>query len=251
MYIFGWLMDWWIWPANFCIEVSMERLHLSHFFSWTSATIELNFRSFFLFCSRWYTYDLDMREYLSTGCWANSWIVRSFVRLFDRLIDWFNCWKSASLFIPGRYAGWYCTSDEAFVPDSQLQIIKQADGNEIRISSESGHRVEWMEEENYLFKLSSFQDDLKAWIGQTPIIPSIFNQQVQHWLEERELPDLSVSRSTDRLKWGISVPDDPSQRIYVWLDALVNYLTVCGYPGKEFRRFWPPNVQVLGKDILK
>jgi methionyl-tRNA synthetase len=132
-----------------------------------------------------------------------------------------------------------------------LQIVKQLDGSEIRVSSESGHRVEWMEEENYLFKLSRFQDDLKYWIRQEPIAPAIFNQQVLHWLEERELADLSVSRSSERLKWGIPVPDDPQQRIYVWLDALMNYLTVCGYPNESFRRFWPPDVQVIGKDILK
>lgn len=65
------------------------------------------------------------------------------------------------------------------------------------------------------------------------------------------LPDVSVSRPTSRVHWGIDVPGDDSQTIYVWMDALVNYLTATGYPDKSFREAWPPDVQVIGKDILK
>ena len=80
-----------------------------------------------------------------------------------------------------------------------------------------------------------------------PILPEKFESMVTNWLEEG-LQDLSVSRPRSRLSWGIPVPSDPSQVIYVWLDALVNYLTVAGYPGNPR---WPPMLQVVGKDILK
>ncbi|OQV25943.1 Methionine--tRNA ligase, mitochondrial [Hypsibius exemplaris] len=162
-----------------------------------------------------------------------------------------NILKQKKLIVKGSYSGWYCTSDEAFLPESQVQSVKEADGSDVKVSTESGHRVEWMQEDNYLFRLGAFQDDLKHWIRQEPIAPANFNQLVEHWLEERELADVSVSRSSNRLQWGIAVPDDPSQRIYVWMDALINYLTVCGYPDESFRKFWPADVQIVGKDILK
>lgn len=78
--------------------------------------------------------------------------------------------------------------------------------------------------------------------------PKLFNKILLDMLEE-ELPNISVSRPSNRMTWGISVPDDPSQKVYVWLDALTNYLTVAGYPSQL--KIWPPNVHILGKDILK
>ncbi|KAJ3587406.1 hypothetical protein NHX12_011003 [Muraenolepis orangiensis] len=124
-------------------------------------------------------------------------------------------------------------------------------GKRIKISLESGHKVEWMKEENYMFRLSKFRGQLLDWLTGNPgaIQPERFYQDVLQWLQE-ELPDLSVSRQRSRLQWGIPVPGDPEQTVYVWLDALVNYLTVAGYPD-DHRLWWNSATHVIGKDILK
>lgn len=112
-------------------------------------------------------------------------------------------------------------------------------------------QVEWMKEENYMFRLSEFQSQLLDWLRGNPraVQPERFYQAVLQWLQE-DLPDLSVSRQRSRLQWGIPVPGDAEQTIYVWLDALVNYLTVAGYPNKH-DRWWNVAHHIVGKDILK
>ncbi|XP_055930098.1 methionine--tRNA ligase, mitochondrial-like isoform X2 [Argiope bruennichi] len=147
----------------------------------------------------------------------------------------------------GQYEGWYSITDEAFVPSSQVKEIK--DGSTLKmVSVETGSVVEKMVEENYIFPLSHFQDDLLKWLSKDVIKPTIFMDYVKKWIKEG-LNDLSVSRPKSRLSWGIPVPDDDSQIIYVWLDALVNYLTVGYYGSSEF--MWPIDCHVIGKDILK
>lgn len=112
-------------------------------------------------------------------------------------------------------------------------------------------QVEWMKEENYMFRLSGFRSQLLDWLRENPraIQPERFYHSVLQWLQE-ELPDLSVSRQKSRLQWGIPVPEDEGQTIYVWLDALVNYLTVVGYPHNH-ERWWNVAHHIIGKDILK
>ncbi|NXD85835.1 SYMM protein, partial [Halcyon senegalensis] len=111
--------------------------------------------------------------------------------------------------------------------------------------------VHWTKEENYMFRLSAFREPLRSWLRDNPhaIAPPPFRQRVLRWLEE-ELPDLSVSRERSRLPWGIPVPGDSTQTIYVWVDALVNYLSVVGYP-ETHGEWWPAAHHVVGKDILK
>ncbi|EDW97601.1 methionine--tRNA ligase, mitochondrial isoform X1 [Drosophila yakuba] len=146
------------------------------------------------------------------------------------------------------YSGWYCVSDETFLTDSQLRL-DEASGT--RYSLESGHPVEWTEETNYMFRLSQFQDDVRHWVKQEARIrPAKFEKILLDTLSE-PLPDVSVSRPSNRVHWAIPVPDDDSQTVYVWLDALVNYLSSVGYPDEEFSAHWPPAQQVIGKDILK
>lgn len=108
-----------------------------------------------------------------------------------------------------------------------------------------------MKEENYMFRLSSLRSQLLDWLRGNPraIQPERFRQDVLQWLQE-EQPDLSVSRQRSSLRWGIPVPGDPEQTIYVWLDALVNYLTVAGYPDGH-QPWWNSVNHVIGKDILK
>lgn len=149
----------------------------------------------------------------------------------------------------GTYQGWYCTSDEAFLSEDQTVESRDAEGNKIRVSMESGHQVHWMSEENYMFRLSKLRPKLLDWLQTEPIHPAPFLRIVRQWLED-ELPNLSVSRQRTRVTWGIPVPSDSSHTIYVWLDALINYLTVAGYPDQNLAP-WGHSTHLLGKDILR
>ena len=140
-----------------------------------------------------------------------------------------------------EYSGWYSVQEESFITS-----VEQRHGE--HVSSDTGQRLEWTSEENWMFRLSSYQERLLQWHrDHTPVTPHVFRGQVLAWISEG-LIDLSVSRPSSRLHWGVPVPGDDEQTIYVWIDALVNYLTVCHYPQLSG---WPPTVQVLGKDILK
>lgn len=149
-----------------------------------------------------------------------------------------------------NYEGWYSTQDESFLMPTQVADALDSTGEKVKVSLESGHKVEWMKEENYMFRLSTFRLPLLDWLRGKPqaVQPERFHQAVVQWLQE-DLPDLSVSRQKSRLQWGIPVPGDPGQTIYVWLDALINYLTVAGYPDDLDR--WDGAHHVIGKDILK
>ncbi|KAM4621954.1 methionine--tRNA ligase, mitochondrial [Polymixia lowei] len=159
--------------------------------------------------------------------------------------------QNKGLIYKGAYEGWYSTQDESFLTPSQVGNAMDSLGKEVKISLDSGHKVEWMKEENYMFRLSEFKSQLLDWLRGNPraVQPERFYQAVLQWLQE-DLPDLSVSRQRSRLQWGIPVPGDPEQTIYVWLDALVNYLTVAGYPDK-CDQWWNAAHHVVGKDILK
>ncbi|KAI9585081.1 methionine--tRNA ligase, mitochondrial [Glossina fuscipes] len=147
-----------------------------------------------------------------------------------------------------QYNGWYCVADETFITNNQLRLDEQSG---LRYSLESGHPVEWTEEENYMFRLSKFQADILYWLQQgNRIRPAKFEKILIDMLNE-PLLDISISRPINRVSWALPVPNDPTQTIYVWFDALVNYLTSVGYPDGKYAEFWPPNIQVIGKDILK
>ena len=147
----------------------------------------------------------------------------------------------------GKYSGWYATSDEAYVDESE--IIER----EGKYFVESGAEVEWVEEESYFFRLSKFQDDLLKFYRDNPnfVRPqSRFNEIIS--FVESGLEDLSVSRTT--FNWGVPVPGDEGHIMYVWLDALVNYISALGSVeevGDLHRRFWPVDFHVVGKDISR
>jgi len=122
-------------------------------------------------------------------------------------------------------------------------------------SKETGKEVEWTSEVNYHFRLSSFKDRLLDFYDANPnfVVPVSRMNDVVRWVSNG-LEDLSISRPVERLSWGIRVPGDESQTIYVWLDALINYITKAGYPwapGQESTLGWPADVQVIGKDIVR
>lgn len=147
----------------------------------------------------------------------------------------------------GAYEGWYSVSDEAFVGENDVEDQKNENGQVVKVCRETGNPLTWMKEDNYMFALSQYKDKLHKWLQSAAVQPSLFQSMAENYLTD--LDDLSVSRPQSRLDWGIPVPGDESQTIYVWLDALVNYLTVCGYPDQGSS--WPANIQVIGKDILK
>src|SRR5690606_8602651 len=111
---------------------------------------------------------------------------------------------------------------------------------------------EQVAEENYYLRTSSFSDKIREAIesGKMQIVPEFRKNEFLELMKDG-LPDVSISRPRERLSWGVPVPNDPDQVIYVWLDALSNYITVLGYPDQEqWREFWPADIQVIGKDIL-
>jgi methionyl-tRNA synthetase len=143
----------------------------------------------------------------------------------------------------GLYEGWYCIPDETFLLESELQ------GGQCPIC---GRPVEWITEEAYFFRLSKYQDWILDHIESHPtfIQPVSRRNEVLSFVRSG-LRDLCVSRST--FSWGIPVPFDPSQVIYVWIDALTNYLTAIGYgvDAQTFDKFWPANIHLIGKEILR
>ena len=146
-----------------------------------------------------------------------------------------------------KYPGWYSVRDEAFFDESEL--TRDADG---KFFAPTGAPVEWVEEESYYFRLSAYQERLLAHYAAHPdfIVPEHYRNEVLAFVE-RGLNDLSISRST--FDWGIPVPDDPKHVMYVWVDALTNYITGTGFPDPQSPRahFWPADAHVIGKDITR
>ncbi|XP_065925280.1 methionine--tRNA ligase, mitochondrial isoform X1 [Magallana gigas] len=147
----------------------------------------------------------------------------------------------------GQYEGWYSVSDEEFLSEEEVCDQKLESGETQKVSVSSGQPVVWMAEENYMFRLTSFGPQLREWLNSGVIYPKEKRNQAEMIL--KNLQDLSVSRSRSRLSWGIPVPGDSSQTIYVWLDALINYLTVAGFP--DDLQNWPADIQIVGQDIIK
>ena len=156
-------------------------------------------------------------------------------------------WKNLSSHIyKSKYSGWYCTGDEAFFPEN---VVKANKG----VCPAHNRPYEQIEEENYFFKLSEFSSQVKKLVetDELKVIPETRKHEIMSILSGG-LEDISVSRPKDKIGWGIPVPGDDSQVMYVWFEALMNYITVLGYPEhSDFKQFWPANVQVIGKDILR
>ena len=156
-----------------------------------------------------------------------------------------------------KHEGWYSVSDETFYPEQSVQLaLDRATGRKFMASKETGKEVEWTSETNYHFRMSALKDRLLEFYKMNPqfVVPHTRMTAVVKEVEAG-LKDLSVSRPVNRLSWGIPVPDDDSQTIYVWLDALINYLTKANYPfqipGSENTAGWPADCHVIGKDIVR
>ena len=161
---------------------------------------------------------------------------------------WRRMEKNGDIYLD-KYAGWYSVRDEAYYDESELKQSAD-DGQKL---SPQGTPVEWVEEESYFFRLSAYQDKLLAHYEAHPefIGPDTRANEVKSFVRGG-LQDLSISRTT--FDWGIPVPGDPKHIMYVWVDALTNYLTGVGFPDEQspqFKRYWPADVHIIGKDIIR
>ena len=161
--------------------------------------------------------------------------------LWNKLVD------SGDIYL-SKYAGWYSVSDEAYYAEDE---ILAKDGK--KFAKYSGSPVDWFEEESYFFRLSAWQERLLDHYKKNPdfISPKSRNNEITQFVKGG-LKDLSISRTS--FKWGIQVPNNDKHIIYVWLDALTNYISALNFPNIDnnlYKKFWPPNIHIIGKDILR
>ena len=162
-----------------------------------------------------------------------------------------NLWnileKNKQIFL-SKYSGWYSVSDEAFYNEDE---VEEKDG--LKVAKSSGSAVEWVEEESFFFKLSEWEKPLLDFYEKNKnfILPESRRNEVISFVKSG-LKDLSVSRKT--FSWGVKVPSDENHVVYVWLDALTNYLSSLKYPDENnelYKNFWPADLHIIGKDILR
>ena len=160
---------------------------------------------------------------------------------------WSELEKNDDIYL-SKYSGWYSVSDEAFYNNDEI-----LEKNGSKIASSSGSPVEWIEEESYFFRLSKWQDKLLKYYEENPqfISPKSRKNEVISFVKSG-LKDLSISRKS--FTWGVKVPGNPDHVIYVWLDALTNYISALNYPDTQdnlYKKFWPASLHLIGKDILR
>ncbi len=166
---------------------------------------------------------------------------KSVIEIWNRLV------MSGDIYLD-KYSGWYSVSDEAFYDEDEIEIIN---GN--KVSKSSGSNVEWVKEESYFFKLSAWSKKLLEFYNKNPkfILPVSRRNEVIKFVE-KGLKDLSISRTS--FSWGIPVPKNEKHVIYVWLDALTNYISALNFPNvedKKYKDYWPADIHIIGKDILR
>ncbi len=199
-----------------------------------------------LFCDEISNKFRDLTKILNL---SNSDFIRTTEKRHYKSVEdlWNKLVQSGDIYLD-KYKGWYSISDEAYYDSEE---IENKDG--IKISKSSGSKVEWVEEESYFFKLSAWSKKLLDFYKSNPsfILPSSRNNEVVKFVE-KGLKDLSVSRTS--FSWGIPVPKNKKHVIYVWLDALTNYLSALNYPNTTselYKDFWPADLHIIGKDILR
>ncbi len=166
---------------------------------------------------------------------------KSVEEIWNRLV------KSGDIYLD-KYSGWYSISDEAYYDEDEIQQV-----NGKKIAKTSGSTVDWVEEESYFFKLSAWSEKLLNHYKENKnfILPESRKNEVVNFVK-KGLKDLSVSRTS--FSWGIPVPKNKKHVIYVWLDALTNYISALSFPNtnsEKYKKFWPADVHIIGKDILR
>ena len=194
----------------------------------------------------WQLLDISYDKFIRT---TDDYHEKVVAQVFERLL------AQDDIYL-GEYSGWYSVSDEEFFTESQLaEVFRDENGKVIGGVAPSGHEVEWVSEESYFLRLSKYQDRLVEFFKSQPdfITPDgRLNEMLKNFIEPG-LEDLAVSRTT--FTWGVPVPSNPKHVVYVWIDALLNYVTALGYgqgDHENFDKFWNGTVfHMVGKDILR
>ena len=182
----------------------------------------------------WLALDISYDDFIRTTEVRHQKVVQ---QIFTKLYEQGDIYKS-------EYSGWYCTPCETFWLENKLLEGKCP-------NADCGRDVEVLREESYFFRLSKYQDSLLKHIKEhLEFIQPVSRRNEMLRFIEGGLEDLCVSRTT--FQWGIKVPFDPKHVVYVWLDALINYISALGYPdGENYKRYWPADVHIIGKDIVR
>ena len=193
----------------------------------------------------WKTLDISYDKFIRT---TDDYHVAAVQQVFDRLLE------KGDIYL-GEYQGWYSVSDEEFFTETQLvEVYRDEEGNVIGGKAPSGHEVELVKEESYFFRMSKYADRLLQYYEEHPefIQPeSRKNEMINNFIKPG-LEDLAVSRTT--FTWGVPVKNNPKHVVYVWIDALVNYITALGYGSDDdslFQKYWPADVHMVGKEIVR
>lgn len=193
----------------------------------------------------WESLDISYNQFIRTTDPEHKEIVQD---IFEQLID------QGDIYL-GEYEGWYSVPDEEYFTETQLaEVYRDDEGKVIGGKAPSGHEVELVKEESYFFRMSKYADRLLAYYKENPdfIQPaSRMTEMINNFIEPG-LEDLAVTRTS--FKWGIPVRSNPDHVIYVWIDALANYITALGYNtdhDEKFQRYWPANVHMVGKEIVR
>lgn len=193
----------------------------------------------------WKMLDISYDKFIRT---TDEQHVKAVQRIFEKLL------KQGDIYL-GEYQGWYSVEDEEYFTESQLaEVYKDADGKVIGGKAPSGHEVKLIKEPSYFFRMSKYADRLLKYYEDHPefILPHSREKEMINNFIKPGLEDLSVTRTT--VKWGIPVPSDPKHVVYVWIDALSNYITALGYGSDDdslFKKFWPADVHLVGKEIVR
>ncbi|PIS30481.1 methionine--tRNA ligase [Candidatus Saganbacteria bacterium CG08_land_8_20_14_0_20_45_16] len=189
------------------------------------------------FISAWKILDISNDDFIRTTEKRHEEVVQ---KVFHKLLE------NGDVYL-GEYEGWYCVPCESFWSLSELK--EDPEGR--KLCPDCGRETEVLKEESYFFKLSKYQDQLLAHIKANPdfIQPESRRNEILKFIEQG-LRDLSITRTA--FPWGIGVPDNPKHVIYVWFDALINYISALGWPdGEKFKKYWPADVHIMGKEIVR
>ncbi|MDF7638296.1 methionine--tRNA ligase [Lactobacillus sp. ESL0791] len=193
----------------------------------------------------WKSLDISYDKFIRT---TDKEHVKGVQQIFEQLL------KQGDIYL-GEYTGWYSVEDEEYFTESQLaEVYKDDAGNVIGGKAPSGHEVQLVKEPSYFFKMSKYADRLQQYYKAHPdfILPHSREKEMVNNFLKPGLEDLSVTRTT--VSWGIPVPSDPKHVVYVWIDALSNYITALGYGSDDdslFKKYWPADVHLVGKEIVR
>jgi methionyl-tRNA synthetase len=193
----------------------------------------------------WKSLDISYDKFIRT---TDKQHVQAVQKIFEKLL------KQGDIYL-GEYTGWYSVEDEEYFTESQLkEVFKDDEGNVTGGIAPSGHTVRLVKEPSYFFRMSKYADRLLQYYKDHPdfILPHSREKEMINNFIKPGLEDLSVTRTT--VDWGIPVPSDPKHVVYVWIDALSNYITALGYGSADdslFKKYWPADVHLVGKEIVR